>query len=83
MKGYKIKNGTVYVPGSGKFEKKDLYIWEGKLVESFPEINPETDPDKIENQDQKNAWLEEKYQAEGKIRVIDAEGCYITKGLVD
>lgn len=83
MKGYKIKNGTVYVPGSGKFEKKDLYIWEGKLVESFPEITPESDPDKLENQDQKNTWLEEKYQAEGKIRVIDAEGCYITKGLVD
>ena len=26
MAGYIIKNGTIYVPETGKFEKKDLYI---------------------------------------------------------
>ena len=58
MAGYIIKNGTIYVPGSGKFEQKDLYIKDGKLVKSFPE-------------------------KESQIRVINASGCYVTKGLVD
>lgn len=60
MTGYIIKNGTVYVPGSRKFEKKDLYIRNGKLVRSFPE----------------------KENAEN-IRTINAEGCFVTKGLID
>ena len=60
MAEYIIKNGTIYVPETGKFEKKDLYIKDGKLVKSFPE-------------------REKKEQ----IRVIDASGCYVTKGLVD
>ena len=63
MTGYKIINGTVYEPGSGRFEKKDVYIWKGKLVTGFPK--------------------EAEQQKEEQIRVIDAAGCYVTKGLVD
>ena len=63
MTGYIIENGTVYVPGSGKFEKRDLFIINGKIQ------------NKIESK--------EKLLAEDNIRVIDAEGCYVTKGLID
>ncbi|MGN1142163.1 MAG: amidohydrolase family protein [Oliverpabstia sp.] len=65
MAGYKIINGTVYVPGSGKFEKKDLYIEDGKLQKSFP----------VHQENAKNLGQE--------YRVIDATGCYVTKGLID
>lgn len=60
MTGYIIKNGTVYVPGSKKFEKKDLYIKNGKLTSSFSESGTTED-----------------------IRTINAEGCIVTKGLID
>ena len=63
MTGYIIENGTVYVPGSGKFEKRDVFIINGKIQ------------NKIESK--------EKLLAEDNIRVIDAEGCYVTKGLID
>lgn len=65
MTKYKIKNGIVYVPGSGKFEKKNIYVVDGKIVESLSENETES-MEKGEN-----------------IRVIDAEGCYVTKGLID
>lgn len=60
MTGYIIKNGTVYVPGSKKFEKKNLYVKDGKLTSAFPE-NEHTE----------------------NIRTINAEGCIVTKGLID
>ena len=60
MTAYKIINGQVYEPGSGKIEKRDVYIWDGKLVKSFPE----------------KVKVEETH-------IIDAKGCYVTKGLVD
>lgn len=65
MTKYKIKNGIVYVPGSGKFEKRSIYVENGKIAESLSENETES-MEKGEN-----------------IRVIDAEGCYVTKGLID
>lgn len=60
MTGYRIKDGLVYTPGSGKFEKKDIFLADGKLVKSFP-----------------------KNSGQWTFRDIDAEGCYVTKGLID
>ncbi|MDO4267514.1 MAG: amidohydrolase family protein [Eubacteriales bacterium] len=33
MADYVIKNGTVYVPGTGRFEKRDLYVSEGLMAD--------------------------------------------------
>lgn len=63
MAGYIIKNGIVYTPGSHRFEKKDIYIINGKLVKSFPDTKD--------------------FFSSNDIREINANGCYVTKGLID
>lgn len=67
MAGYIIKNGMVYAPGCGEFIKKDLYIKGGKISEG--------PLDNLRNKENGNT--------DGILRTIDAEGCYVTKGLID
>lgn len=67
MAGYIIKNGMVYAPGCGKFVEKDLYIKDGKISEG--------PLDNLRNKENGNT--------DGILRTIDAEGCYVTKGLID